>query len=162
MSSSRSRALFDGLGRTDAFLDRLRRLHGAVKKTYQSVFSRADSEWAASESEALRKSVGNLLGALAGVYQKRVERINFKDLACLAAEAMRLARVYEDRQLYIAKQEREVLPPADLAERQRQESCRDPDYEPYYVREFVRQLSLLEALLSAERRFSPTGPHWLF
>lgn len=136
--------LFDALGRTDAFFDRLRQLHGALNKTYSHVFSRESSQVAATESEALRQSVEELIGALAEIYPKKVEPVDWDGLERRAAKARQLAGAYEERLQQIAKQEREAASSGDSTEQQRKVASRNFNSEENRARELAGRLYGLE------------------
>lgn len=79
--------LFDGLGRTSAFYNRLKSLHGKVRKAHRSVRPRDSAEYIQAEIDSLQQIMAQLLPVLASISDLPTDTIALDSISDLVVRA---------------------------------------------------------------------------
>ncbi|MCP4398509.1 MAG: ATP-binding protein [bacterium] len=84
--------IFDGLGRTPVFFQRLKNLSNTIRKAFSIIQHQESKEWVRPENHALYESVPELLSRLEQIDHIEQERIDFESIEKWAKQAEQLAR----------------------------------------------------------------------
>ena len=140
--------LFDGLGRTPAFLLRLKRLHGAVKKAFTQSTHVQDTRLQTA-LEIAGKTANQLFSVLAaGSADASVADIDFPSITALASQLRSQAWDLAEEMQRLARDNREAFVPAQDAAQSPNEP-KDYGYERHYLQELVRSLTSLLAFVES-------------
>ena len=152
--------IFDGLGRTPAFFQRLKTLSSTIKKAFSITQYQESKECVEQKNHALYESVPELLSRLEQIDHVEQERIDFESIEKWANQAEQLARsCYEEirhqKKTTSESSERQQKSPEHSQQKRRLEDIQEDFYALfsalYEFREFIgsheARLSNLSALL---------------
>lgn len=140
--------LFDGLGRTSKFCERIKGLYGEIKKAYSKAHSGKIEGLIKDQLKPLEENIGQLLSILMDVEKSEIAPINFELLTKLATNSRDLSwkcieslenEAEEEKKKATSEKERE-------GQNQHQKSYNSPEdfgYERHYLSELARHLAKL-------------------
>ncbi len=148
--------LFDGLGRTKAFYERLQELRGKIKRSHSNSLSVRAEEVAQTEYAALNDNVTQTLQILSEIDDYHIEAINFDLIAELSSQLR--DRAWETSQaLKEAKTELIQADPEEKQPKNRTESHNDFGYRRHHLQELANHATELSGFArSNECRLSNT------
>lgn len=139
--------LFDGLGRTSEFYNRIKVLYGKIKRAFSNTLRDKIKEFAGSQFESLRENTNQLLPILEGIKKTEIYPIKFdsireltsrsKEIIWECIESLRKA-TDEEKKKFDSQKERQTKD---------QKPCDHQDfrYEQHYLYELLGTLHDLES-----------------
>lgn len=148
--------LFDGLGRTSQFYNRVKVLYGKIKRAYAKARSRKAEEPAKEEFDSLQETLSPVLSILESIEGSEVDPINWDCIAEFASKSRDIA--WQSIQTLKAAAEQERTKASRGEEEQTYGHPEDFGYERYYLHDLVRGLESIQDLAaSSEARLSNTA-----
>lgn len=143
--------LFDGLGRTLEFYNRIKTSYGKIKRTYSWAYSRRAEEIAKRQYGSLREFTNQLLATLKNIENSEMVPINFDSIAELASKSKEVARECISS-LENAAEEEKKKKATSLKKQQEQKSYSSPEdfgSERHYLYELIRNFNELESFVQS-------------
>jgi hypothetical protein len=141
--------LFDGLGRTAEFFNRLKTLRGKIRKMSSSAIRVEKSSSKKEISESLQEEVNQLLSMLDGLDAGSIAEINFTAISKLASECIEKSYEYIRVLRQAEKEERRQAGSEQNLQNMGEWSSRNSDYQARELDELTQELSSLIALVGS-------------